>query len=150
MHNFFIVFYCLNQTAQRVQDFDRFKGSMIELNSDKIKYDDMILELDIADQDLKTIFTKGIFYPQIFTGNTKAEELVGNGNFRISNFEEINFVNINPKSKRFRFWLFTNGMANPKVFFLELTNENAIEKIDLREFLKNSKLTFAKSGWTVL
>ena len=132
------------------QTFERFKGGIIEITESLIKYDNLVLEINIENQEPKTIFTKGIFYPQILTENAKPEELVGNGEYRISSFEQLNFPDVYPKSRRFRFWLFTKGMTNPRVFFIELTNEKATSDMNLKTFIDNSKLTFAKGGWIII
>jgi hypothetical protein len=132
------------------QTFELFKGTIKKIDESHIQYDNIILELNITNAVFKTIFTRGIFYPQILIGNVDPNEIVGNGNFRISNFTEVNNVNNSPTSRRFKFWLFTKGMANPKVFFIELTNELATENTNLETFISNSKLTFAKGGWMII
>jgi hypothetical protein len=132
------------------QTFEKFKGAITEINENQIRYEDFVLQIYIENQDLKTIFTKGIFYPQIFTGNGKPEELVGNGEYRITSFKQLNFPDIYPKSRRFMFWLFTKDIANPSVYFIELTNEEATINMDIRTFISNSKLTFAKGGRIII
>ena len=138
------------QNKYEKQKFELFKGSIKEVDESHVQYDDIILEINVPNAAYKIIFTQGIFYPQILIGNVDPNEIVGNGNFRISNFIEVNYVNNFPTTRRFKFWLFTKGMANPKVFFIELTNEQATEHTDLKTFILNSKLTFAKGGWMIL
>jgi hypothetical protein len=64
--------------------------------------------------------------------------------------EELKFLEISPRVKRFRFWLRLNGIANPFVYLFELTNENATKQTDIENFIKGASLTFFKQGWIVI
>ena len=70
--------------------------------------------------------------------------------FNISELEELQFLSNDSEIKRFRFWSFHLGMANPQVYYFELTNESATKNTSLEDFIKNSKLTFVKSGHIIL
>jgi hypothetical protein len=76
--------------------------------------------------------------------------LFRNDSLRITDFEEVPFLNKSPTIRRFRFWLFTKGFMNPTVYFIELTNENATSKTDIRSFIKDSNLTFFINGWIII
>ena len=122
------------------QSYFRFGENISEIDKNTFQYDNEILVLDNFNIKLKSIFTKGILYPQI----------IGNNISFISSFEELKFLKTSPKVKRFRFWLFSKKTANPTVYFLEITNEQATEETDIETFIANGKLTFLKSGWIII
>jgi len=123
-----------------LQTYSRFSGNISEIDKNTFKYDDQILVLENIDVKLKSIFSKGILYPQI----------IGNNISFIGSFEELKFLKVSPKVKRFRFWLYTKKMMNPTVYLLEITNEQATEKTGIESFIENGKLTFLKSGWLIM
>ena len=150
------------------QKFPKYKGKIIVLSNQKIKFENKTLELNIFDYYLP-IFKNGIFYPQLILGNTDNNRILTenelekatdeerifnqigrNDLFRISNLEELTFLNKDPKIKRFRFWSYTPGMVNPTVYYFEITNEKANKDSNLQEFSKNAKLTFLKKGGLIL
>lgn len=98
------------------------------------------ITLSGTDSKLNSIFTNGLFYP----------ELLGSLSLQISDLVELEFLTDSPKVKRFRFWLFRPNMANPQVYVFELQNENATEKTDLESWFKQAKLTFLKAGWLII
>ena len=150
------------------QYFEKFNGKIIIENRTSIKFDEKTLVIYNLSDELKSIFTSGIFYPNIITGNrpavikskeeiesmTKNEKMFYNmtrtDSLKISYFDELKLLNPNPKIKRFIFWLFNMGSANPTECYLELENENATEKTPLMEFIKNAKLTFYYQGTLIL
>ena len=73
-----------------------------------------------------------------------------NDSLTISEFEELKFLTKSYTQKRFRFWLFRKGTANPTVCFIELTNDKASSKTDLTTFINGAALTYFKSGWIVI
>jgi len=149
--------------------YQRFKGTISVLSETAIKYDDKVLEIYNTSASLMPIFKKGIFYANIITGNEPAtvaktkEELHSlppdqkilyslgrTDSTRISNFEELKFLHNSPEIKRFRFWLYRPGMANPQVYFIELTNEQATAQTDMTSFINGATLTFFKAGWIII
>ncbi|WP_298895110.1 hypothetical protein [uncultured Psychroserpens sp.] len=121
-----------------------------------------------VNETLKLIFKKGILYPQLISGFTtekrKSEkeldslspteryfyEMNRGDNLTITNLEELNFLSDSPKIKRFRFWLGRPKSANPQVYIFELSNETADKNTELKDFIKNCKLTFLKEGWLII
>jgi hypothetical protein len=141
------------------QSYNRYSGAIIIVDEDTFKYDDEVLIVFNTCKDLKPIFQKGIFYPEIITGPVKKglarqQELDAtifrNDSLRISDFQELKFLRKTPKAKIFRFWLYSKGMFNPTVCFIELTNDSATNKTDIETFVNGSKLTFFKEGWLIL
>jgi hypothetical protein len=93
----------------------------------------------------KNIFSSGIFYPSVITGQSLSDYCL-----IISNFEELDFLSKTPTQKKFRFWLQGIGIVNPTVCFIELTNQDATENTDIETFIKGASLTFYKEGWIII
>lgn len=55
--------------------------------------------------EMKTIFLKGLLYPSLIGGN------------RISDIEELKFIEKSPQQRRFKFLLYQKGLLNPTVCF---------------------------------
>jgi hypothetical protein len=150
------------------QKFEKFSGQIIITNRDTYRYGDKVLNVYNTSAELRSIFEKGIFYPEIITGNTKSETkskqqlgtMTANEKFfynlsradslTITDFEELKFLSKTPQQKRFRFWLFRKGFANPITYFIELTNENATSATGIATFINGSTLTFFKEGWIII
>lgn len=149
--------------------YQKFHGSITVVDSNTVKFEKKALIVWGTKADLLAIFKEGIFYPQLILGNeenlaTKTKEEISalnnkelfrynisrNDSLQISNFEELEIVAQSPQQKRFRFWVYQPGLANPQVYFLELKNSDADEKTDLKTFIKGAKLTFLKSAWMVI
>lgn len=140
-------------------EYGRFLGHLEIIDEKTIKFDDEVLLIETENKSLKEILEKGIVYPELITGPVqkglarKAEldsMLFRNDSLQISGFEELKFLNKSPNVKKFRFWVFSKGAANPTVCFLELVNNKATAKTDLATFILNSTLTFFKVGWLVI
>ena len=149
------------------QNNKRFTGDIAVIDKNNIKFGNKVLRAYFS-PELKSIFTQGIFYPQIITGDSvspkKSEEEISkmtevqkvfynmaqNDTLSIGEFEELKFLSTSPTIKRFRFWEYRNGSANPHVYFIELTNSTADKSTDLATFIKGATLTFVKEGWIII
>ncbi|GAA3737507.1 hypothetical protein GCM10022422_21000 [Flavobacterium ginsengisoli] len=148
--------------------FERFKGKILILNENSIQFDEKTLILTNVNNDYISIFTKGVFYPNIITENstsilktkeelskmTKDEKMIYNFNktdsIRISNFHELKRLNPNPQTKRFVFWRYRKGMVNPTECYFELENKKASTETSLADFIENSQLTFYYRGTIII
>jgi len=158
----------LFEKEYKKQDYTKFNGKIEIISDDKIKFENKNL-IVFCPKEYLSIFTTGMFYPQLILGNTKNNKILSNeeqeklsseerfkynldrnDSFSISAFEELTFLTKSPKTKRFRFWNFRAGFANPQVYFIELTNEKATEKTLMQDFIQNAQLTFIKAGHIVL
>jgi len=133
-------------------EFSLFKGKITEVGN-TFYFDLQALTIFNSPTDLRLIFSKGLLYPEQIIGicpdsliNSKPTTLLLRcDSARISNIEELYFLNHSFKEKRFRFLLWRLGLANPQVCYFELTNENATKGMSLREFISGAKLTFYKA-----
>ena len=147
--------------------FNKFNGD-ISINGDNFNYGDQTFQVINTAKQFNTIFSSGLFYPGVITGDTNTVakrkqqldtlsqeqrilyNLIRTDSLIISNFEEVKFLTKKTTQKRFRFWLLRKGVLNPTVCFIELTNNNANDKTDLTSFINGAALTFFKSGWRVI
>ncbi len=159
--------YCEEQLFEKEYSkmhFDKFKSDII-INGDGFIFGDKTFVIINTSQDLKAIFSSGIFHPNNITGDTKpilksqAEldtlsteqkvfyNMTRTDSLTISDFKELKFLSKSPKYKRYKFWLWHKGFANPTACFIELTNESATDKTDLTNFINGASLTFFHEGW---
>ena len=128
------------QEEYKKQNFDRFLGIITVVNNN-LQYDSLIISVSYTSADLKTILSEGLLYPKLF-GNDDS--------LRITDFQELKYVNDNPQYKRFSFWLFRKWLLNPQVYYIELTNDKSTPETDLREFNKGARLTYFKPGSIII
>jgi|SRR5689334_4847272 len=149
------------------ETYKRFAGDINVIDKNHIKFGNKILQ-GYFPPELKSIFTQGIFYPQIITGDTVAPKksneeinkmtdgqrvfykMTQNDTLVIGEFEELKFLSKSPTIKRFRYWEYRKWSANPQVYFIELTNAAADKSTDMETFIKGATLTFVKDGWIIM
>ena len=123
------------------QQHPRYTGRIIQVDDTTFLFGVRRLEVySFIGEDYKQVFSLGILYPDLFSGNCRI----------ISFFEELNFSK-EYTVKRLKLLAFheISGqiLINPTVYFIELTNPNATETTDLKTFIKGASLTFIKQGW---
>jgi hypothetical protein len=123
------------------QTYKKFAGKITVSKKNHITFEKRTLELLYTSEDLKPIFTEGIFYPGLIDSSDS---------LKISDFHELKSLSTTPTVRRFKFWLFRKWMANPQVYFIELTNTSANDSTDLSSFIKGAVLTFVKDAWIVI
>ncbi|MCW4468268.1 hypothetical protein OGH69_04755 [Flavobacterium sp. MFBS3-15] len=150
------------------QEYDTFEGKITVIDHNTILFDNKTLLGNIPAEYL-SIFTKGIFYPQLLLGNAEntpvksdseykslsekekfAYIISRNDTMKIYGFEELKFLQVSPKVKRFRFRYYRQGFTNPTIYFIELTNEEANEQTSPETFIKGARLTFLTDGWIMV
>jgi len=148
----------------KIQDYPKFTGQIIRLDSNSFKFDEKILIIGHLSEGLKVLILNGIFYPNIVVGNNVAviktkqeldslsdtQRLLYNfsrtDSISISDFEELKSLNNSPKQKRFKFYLYNFWIVNPTVYYIELTNENATKDSNQIEFMKGCRVTYIEKG----
>jgi hypothetical protein len=152
----------------QIQNYPKFSGKIIKLDNNSFKFDEKTLIVDNPSEGLKALLQNGIFYPNIIVGNsvaiikTKQEldsltdtqrvfyNMTRTDSITISDFEELRSLSKPPKQKRFKFYLYSIGMMNPTVFYIELTNEKATRNCSLIEFMNGSRVTYIEKGSLLL
>lgn len=127
----------------KIQEFEKYKGVIKDMK-DSISYNNKIINVN-GNDDVKSIFTKGILYPEILCNDT----LLG-GIRMVTNILELKSLNPSGNSRRFSLWLYRKRMINPSVYLFELTNKNAKAETNMKEFIGGAKLTFLQRGWVIL
>jgi hypothetical protein len=152
----------------RKQNFERFSGKVVQINQNTFGYGDKVLIVDTGDCRLLTIFSEGIFHPDVIDKNpatkpltkvlldtlTKSEHLfynlVRNDSTTIGNLKELEKLNPNSKTKRFVFWLYRKGILNPTECYFELFYDKGTKNMTIGDFIKNSRLTFYHMGTIII
>lgn len=119
----------------------KYAGKVKPVNNITFQFDSLTLIVRYAQAELKTIFGQGILYPSLF-GNEDS--------LRITDLQELKYVSNGSACKRFSLWLFRKWLANPQVYYFELTNETAVTVTGLKEFIKGSRLTYFNPGGIIL
>jgi hypothetical protein len=148
--------------------YEKFRGQVEVINKNIFRYWDKVLTVYAEDTKLIPIFSKGLFFADIVGGKHTTKSLTKsqldtmstdakafynisrNDSLTIGNVEQLENLNPNPKTKRFVFWLYTKGMANPTECYFELYNDKGTKGMTIDEFIKNSKLTFYYRGTLIL
>ncbi len=148
-------------------NYDRFSGQIDSIDSKTYRFGNKILIVEIKNAELRKLFDKGIFNPDVIFGKetskkTKAEidslsqnqkvfyNLVRNDSLAICCFEHLKKLNPNPQTKRFKFWVFRVGVANPTEYYIELYNDKATKETEWNEFIENSIMSFYYKGTLII
>jgi hypothetical protein len=140
------------------QKYPLFKGTITVKDDKHFAFNGQVLIVASNVAELKSIFSNGIFYPQIITGDcvkqkpdsltsqNEVSPLFSCDSLTITEIEELPFPNTSITQKRFRFLLWRKGLANPQLQIMELTNSKAKVNMTLSDFIKGARLTFYKGG----
>lgn len=156
-----------NSTEYVKGSYDRFYGQIIPIDSNTFKIGEKVLEINSENKVLKQLILLGIFNVDIIFGKntsikSKAEidsldvaqkvfyNISRNDSLSICCFEELDKLNPNPQTKRFKFWVMSSGASNLTEYYIELYNEKAIKETEMDEFIKNSKMSFYYKGTLIL
>lgn len=135
-------------------EYPKYLRSQIKIEKDKIIIDVVksVIFPESLDRKFKLIFEKGLLDPTLVKGSPVLE---------ISGMDELELLNLNPKMKRFKFWVFQKGeflvngsilkgRVNPDEYYFEIQNVNANENTTFEEFVEGAKLTYLAFGTIVL
>ena len=156
--------------------FKGFKGKVL-ISGDTCRYREAVVIL-FMEKDFRKVFESGIFYPglvseafnyepkikirgtqpttsiksisSMYTMQENQIPKISPDTLRVSLFEELKFLEKVPQQRRFKFWMFTKGLANPTVYFIELTNQDATRGTSILSFIDGAKVTFFKEGWIII
>ena len=123
--------------------------------------------IKFEDDKFKSVYSKGIFNPDVVFGEETTKyskikidslsanqkvffNLTRNDSLYICCVDELTELNPNAKTKRFKFWLFRIGIANPTEYYFELFNERADEHTSIEEFIEGAIMTFYYAGTIII
>jgi len=150
------------------QDYQIFKGKIDVINENTFKLGEKTLIINSTDKNLREIFKKGIFNPDVVFGKettkplskvqietlSKEDQIVlnllRNDSLNISSVNELVELNPNPQTKRFSFWLFTKGFLNPTEYYFEIYNSSATKKTTFSDFIIKARMTFFYKGTIII
>jgi hypothetical protein len=150
------------------KDYGKFSGQVEVIDKNTFRYGDRVLTVYTEDEKLIPIFSKGIFHADIIGGKHTTKSLTKsqldtmstdakvfynmsrNDSLTIGDVEQLEKLNPNPKTKRFVFWLYNKGMANPTECYFELYNDKGTKEMKIDDFINSSKLTFYHRGTLIL
>ncbi|WP_242919689.1 hypothetical protein [Pontibacter liquoris] len=115
--------------------YQKFAGKILtdSLSEYNIVYfDSLRVILEIEDVVHRRVFTEGILSPN---------HLYYSQSMQICCFEELTHLNKNGTHRRFKFWVFEEGVANPLEYLIELTNGKATRETSLSEFVSKAEVT---------
>lgn len=148
-------------------DYGNFKKNISYNGNNYYKFGDKVLNISIDDSTLLIIFKKGILNPDIIFGEQTTHKdrqeldtlsqfqktiynLVRNDSLSICCFRQVNISNKDPKTKRYTFWVFRIGIANPTEYIIQLFNNDAKHETTLEDFLENSIMTYFNKGSLII
>ena len=117
--------------------YAKFEGLILRDSLDEfgvIYFDELRLKLRVGKEAFKLIFTKNILNPNYLY-------IIKKKSLTICCFEELTYLQRKGTQRRFRFWVYEEGFANPSEYLLELTNKNATRNTGLTEFLGDAVVT---------
>jgi len=156
------------KTEYKKAKYDRFKGTVERIAANTFRFGDKVLDVQTDDSSLLVIFSKGIFHPEIIYGKqivralsssqldtTAAEKkilynLSRNDTVMIRELEELKELNPSPKTKRFVFWLYNQGMLNPTECYFEIYNKKGAKNMTILEFVRGASVTFYHKGTIII
>jgi len=133
------------------QEFARFSRNQIKIENNTVFLGEIkSIQFDeYSNETTKLILCSGLLDPYLINGSL---------NLTISIIDELVLLNPNPRTKRYKFWIYKTATENsfflnslnPREYYFELQNENADENTTNEDFINGAKLTFFKFGTIVL
>ncbi len=143
------------------KNYRKFSGNIV-IKENQVLFDDKVVFYDKADKITKAILQEGLVYPQLLTvfqidkfenedsdrTQKRFAKLQKNwkdafnvNNIRLYNASELTFLSTDEKVKRFRIFCKDPKFPNIMIYYIELTDKNAVKETPLQDFIKNAKVT---------
>lgn len=143
-----------------------FAGHINVIDSGAVQYNGDVLLIKGISPEYFYLFQHGILHSGLFGGgkgnsqkinldtlsaNQKAfYAFIRTDTLTISNITAQSLKDNSKKVKRFTFWLFKKGLANPIEYHFELTNPNGTNSTNSATFIQGSKLTLFEQGSIII
>ena len=144
------------ETQYIKQGYSRYLKSQIKIENNKVIIN-VVYHIEFPenlDNKFKLILGSGLLYPMVINRSPMV---------KISMMDELPLLDINPKTKRFKFWVFRNNetlqngivekigdSSNPEEYYFELYNENADTNTSFNDFVEGAKLTYIGYGGIII
>ncbi|WP_347217549.1 hypothetical protein [Chryseobacterium sp.] len=145
------------ETQYIKQEYSKYLRSQIKIEKNKVIINvvNYIEFPENLDDKFKLILRTGLLYPMAINGNAIV---------KISAMDELPLLNINSKTKRFKFWISGNNeflknevsktllgnSTNPEEYYFELYNENADTNTNFNDFIEGARLTYIGYGGIII
>lgn len=149
------------QNDYKKKNYKKFSGDVV-VKDNQILFDNKVIFYDKSDKITKAILEEGLIYPQLLTEfqidkfenedsdrtQKRFAKLQKNwkiafdvNNIKLYNASELVFLSNDEKVKRFKILCKDPKFPNTMVYYVELTNKNAMKDTPLQDFIKNAKVT---------
>lgn len=149
------------QNDYKKKNYKKFSGDVV-VKDNQILFDNKVIFYDKSDKITKAILEEGLIYPQLLTEfqvdkfenedsdrtQKRFAKLQKNwkiafdvNNIKLYNASELVFLSNDEKVKRFKILCKDPKFPNTMVYYVELTNKNAVKDTPLQDFIKNAKVT---------
>ena len=131
-------------------EYSKFSKNQIQIEKNKVLLAGIksIEFTEKSSETTKLILSNGLLDPYLINGSF---------NLIISIIDELVLLSPNPRTKRYKFWIYNSsknslmvGLANPSEYYFELQNDDADENTSNEDFINGAKLTFLKFGTIVI
>jgi len=156
-----------NSSKYKKGNYPRFQQNIQLVGENSYQFGEKNITVSIENKSYEILFKKGIFNPDVVFGketikksNSQLDTLtqtqkiiynqVRNDSLSICCFEELEKLNPNPQTKRFKFWLLRIGTVNPTEYYIEFHNKKATKETSIEEFIENAKMTFYYQGGIII
>jgi hypothetical protein len=139
-HNIRMVF----RNNYHKEDFLKYSGNIHFEKSDKginIIYDNAETNISLSDSIYLELFKNKLLTPEMIN----CHSLDGHGLL----INELDYVKKRHK-KRFEVWVWQPNEMNPQVILIELMNKKSSKNSTLKDFIKESEVTFVYYGWIII
>lgn len=149
------------QNDYKKKNYKKFNGNIV-VKDNQVQFDDKVIFYDKSDKITKAILQEGLIYPHLLTEfqvdkfenedsdrtQKRFAKLQKNwkiafdvNNIKLYNASELVFLSNDEKVKRFKILCKDPKFPNTMVYYVELTNKNAMKDTPLQDFIKNAKVT---------
>jgi hypothetical protein len=156
-----------NSNQYRKDNYPSFQENIQLVADNSYQFGEKIITVSIENKSYEMLFKKGIFNPDVIFGKETVKKsksqldsltsdqkiiynFIRNDSLSICCFEELEELNPNPQTKRFKFWLIQIGVINPTEYYIEFHNKKATKKTSIEEFIENAKMTFYHKGTIII
>lgn len=156
-----------NSNKYKKGNHQKFGQNIQLVGNNGYRFGEKIITVSIENKSYEIFFKKGIFNPDVIFGKETVKKsksqldsltsdqkiiynFIRNDSLSICCFEELEELNPNPQTKRFKFWLIQIGVINPTEYYIEFHNKKATKKTSIEEFIENAKMTFYYQGGIII
>ncbi|MBI5372552.1 MAG: hypothetical protein HZA79_11075 [Sphingobacteriales bacterium] len=130
----------LNNGICNENGFSRYKWE-IRISNDSFHYSNYSIKVNSCPEELKGIYTRGIFHPGLLYGDTSCM-LITNQHYSFAIGATVAAAKMDSSGKKrsYKIWVFRGRIANPFEYELILENRQAGLETNQKEFIEKAIL----------